>query len=80
MGVIEFSGKIEHGQIRLPVQYAGYNNAQVRVVVWINSPASSDISKKERLRIAFQKMKNINMFSKIQDPVAWQKQLRDEWE
>ena len=79
MDAIEFSGKIEKGLIRLPKRYAGYDNSQVRVIVLIDAPEISP-SKKERLRLALQKMESIKMFSKIEDPVIWQKGLRNEWE
>jgi len=79
MDAIEFSGKIEKGLIRLPKRYAGYDNSQVRVIVLIEQPERS-AGKKERLRLALRKMENINMFSKIEDPIVWQKGLRNEWE
>ena len=79
MDAIEFSGKIEKGLIRLPKRYAGYDNSQVRVIVLIDAPEISP-SKKERLRLALRKMESIKMFSKIEDPVIWQKGLRNEWE
>jgi len=36
--------------------------------------------KKEKIRLALQKMATTTMFSKIDNPVFWQKKLRDEWE
>lgn len=80
MNAIEFSGVIERGQITLPPQYASYDNAHVRVIVLVNVLPDEGTGKKERFLAALQKMKNMNMFSKIDDPVLWQKKLRDEWE
>lgn len=77
MDAIEFSGKIEKGLIRLPKRYSGYDNSQVRVIVLIEAPEISP-SKKERLRLALRKMEGIKMFSKIEDPIIWQKGLRNE--
>lgn len=79
MDAIEFSGKIEKGLIRLPKQFEGYDNSQVRVIVLIDAPKSV-ASKKESFRNALKKMEKVNMFSKIQDPVVWQKEMRNEWE
>ncbi len=79
MDAIEFSGKIEKGLIRLPKQYEGYDNSQVRVIVLIDA-SKNIVGKKERFRNALKKMEKVNMFSKIQDPVAWQKEIRNEWD
>jgi hypothetical protein len=38
------------------------------------------VAKKERLKLVFEQMGNKSMFSKIEDPLFWQKQLRNEWE
>ncbi|MEI6141892.1 MAG: hypothetical protein WCP85_21655 [Mariniphaga sp.] len=35
---------------------------------------------KQVLLDAFAKVQEIGVFKEITDPVAWQKQLRDEWE
>ncbi|MBK8429248.1 MAG: hypothetical protein IPL27_26315 [Lewinellaceae bacterium] len=79
MDAIEFSGKIEKGLIRLPKRYEGYDNSQVRVIVLIEEPKRS-LDRKERLRLALRKMEKIKMFSKIEDPIVWQKEMRNEWE
>ncbi|MEO0040988.1 MAG: hypothetical protein RL329_436 [Bacteroidota bacterium] len=39
----------------------------------------AELSKKERLLATFEKMKQHNMFETIENPLIWQKQLRDEW-
>jgi hypothetical protein len=41
------------------------------------SKKNYDIEKLERL---FNELHSINAFANITDPVAWQKQIRDEWE
>lgn len=33
----------------------------------------------EKMASLFEELKGMNAFSEITDPVAWQKQLRDEW-
>ena len=35
---------------------------------------------KQKLLSAFQEAQNLNIFSDIDNPVEWQKQIRDEWE
>ncbi|WP_338793540.1 hypothetical protein [Bernardetia sp. MNP-M8] len=82
MEALEFKGKIEKGIIRLPSEYKDYDQEQVQVIVLIKKSVENEnsINKKEKLRLAFQKMTDINMFSKIDNPVTWQKKLRNEWE
>jgi len=82
MEALQFKGKIENGMIRLPSEYKDYDEEQVQVIVLIKKPLENEnsINKKEKLRLAFQKMADVPMFSKIDNPVTWQKKLRDEWE
>ncbi|AFM03951.1 hypothetical protein Fleli_1529 [Bernardetia litoralis DSM 6794] len=83
MEALEFKGKIERGMIRLPSEYKEYDEKQVRVIVLMNdkteNPNSNVLDKKEKIRLALQKMATTTMFSKIDNPVLWQKKLRDEW-
>lgn len=77
MNAVEFSGIIKKGQITVPQQYIDYDNSNVRIIMLIEEKKDS---KKENLLNVFNKMKSQNMFSSIENPVLWQKQIRDEWE
>ena len=79
MNALEFSTKIEQGLIHLPEQYHAYDNAYVRILVLIETPVSQS-TKKQKLLEAFKKVQNSKMFASIENPVLWQKKLRDEWE
>ncbi|TAD94798.1 MAG: hypothetical protein EAZ97_16265 [Bacteroidetes bacterium] len=79
MNALEFSTKIEQGIIRLPKKYQAYDNAQVRIIILIESP-NNYLSRKEKLLLAFKKMEKQNMFQSIENPKIWQKKLRNEWE
>ena len=79
MNALEFSTKIEQGLIHLPEQYRAYDNAYVRILVLIETPVSQS-TKKQKLLEAFKKVQNSKMFASIENPVLWQKKLRDEWE
>jgi hypothetical protein len=80
MNALEFSSKIEHGTIQIPKRYKDeYENAFARVIVLVEKP-DDFLIRKNNMRLAFQKMKNVNMFEQIENPVEWQKQLRNEWE
>ena len=84
MKALEFKGKIEKGVIRLPSEYKDYDDKKVRVIILMTNQAENSnlkiVDKKEKIRLALQKMATLTMFQKISDPVAWQKKLRDEWE
>ena len=79
MNALEFSTKIEHGLIHLPKQFQEYDNSHVRIIVLIEKP-TINLSKKEQLLITFKKMQQNRLFENIENPVNWQKQLRNEWE
>ncbi len=79
MNALEFSTKIEQGLIHLPKQFEEFNNTYVRIIVLVDTPPTQ-LSKKEKLLATFKKMKSHSMFASIENPVQWQKQLRDEWE
>ena len=79
MNALEFSAKIEQGVIHLPKQYEAYDNTFARVIVLVE-PTLNIVSKKEKLLATFKKLQQTSVFDSIENPVTWQKQLRDEWE
>lgn len=76
MNVLEFTAKIEQGSIRLPQQFQAYENAYVRIMLEVETPQIS----KQGLLAAFKNLQKTNVFSSIENPIVWQKKLRDEWE
>ncbi len=79
MDSLEFTAKIERGVIHLPKEFEEYENEIAHVTVKIETPEEKQ-AKKERLFKAFKKAQEANLFQDIEDPVQWQKELRDEWE
>lgn len=77
MNALEFSTKIEQGLIHLPKQFQELNNSYVRIIVLVET-LPVQLSKKEKLLATFKKMQFRKMFASIENPVLWQKQLRDE--
>ena len=77
MNTIEFSGTIKKGQIILPKQFSTLENRLVKVTLVVEN--DKNINKKNLLKV-FDKMKTTKMFSNIENPILWQKQIRDEWE
>ena len=82
MRAIEFETKIQNGLIVLPQKYNNFNAKRTRIIVLIadDNDYSLMLQKKERLRLAFKKLQEVNPFKDIIDAVEWQKQLRNEWE
>lgn len=79
MNSLEFTAKIEHGVIRLPKEFEEYENAVARVSITLESDEDKK-AKKEQLFAALEKLAEVNPFAEIEDPVKWQRKLRDEWE
>lgn len=79
MNSLEFTTKIEHGVIHLPKEFEEYENEVAHVVITLETPEEKE-NKKERLFNAFKKAQAANLFRNIEDPVEWQRKLRDEWE
>ena len=51
----------------------------MRILVLIETPVSHS-TKKQNLLEAFKKVQNRKVFASIENPMLWQKKLRDEWE
>ena len=79
MNPLEFTTKIEHGVIHLPKEFEEYENAVARVTVTLET-AEDKKAKKDRLFAAFKELAKANPFAEIENPVEWQRKLRDEWE
>ena len=79
MNSLEFTAKIERGVIHLPKEFEEYENATAHVVVTLETDEETK-KKKEKLFAAFKKAQKANLFRDIEDPVEWQRKLRDEWE
>lgn len=79
MNSLEFTTTIEHGVIHLPKEFEEYENAVAHVTITLENPDEIQ-AKKDRLFAAFKKAQKAKLFSEIEDPVAWQRKLRDEWD
>jgi hypothetical protein len=78
MNAVEFSGKIEKGLIKVPDEYQNIDK-EVRVIMLFDE-AEKKVSKKDMLRDVISEMKKVKMFANIDDPLQWQKTIRNEWE
>jgi hypothetical protein len=62
------------GDVPLP------KNRRAIVTILDEEPKTTDESNSDKLYAAFRKAQEANLFSNIDDPVEWQRKLRDEWE
>ncbi len=79
MSSVEFTTKIEHGVIHLPKEFEDYEDKVAHVTVTLETPEDKK-AKKDRLFAAFKKAQEAGLFSKIEDLVEWQRELRNEWD
>ncbi len=79
MNSLEFTAKIEHGVIHLPKEFEDYENAIAHVSITLETPEEKK-TKKENLSKAFKKAQKAKLFAEIENPVEWQRELRNEWD
>ncbi len=78
MNAVEFSGKIRKGKIEVPKEFQESDNESVRVILLFDTVDKTN-QKKKNLHAVLNKMKVEKMFSAIENPTLWQKNIRDEW-
>ena len=79
MNSLEFTAKIEHGVIHVPKEFEDYENAVAHVSITLETPQEKK-TKKENLLKAFKKAQKAKLFAEIENPVEWQRELRNEWD
>ena len=70
----------ETGEISLLKEIRLEKPHRALVTILDEEPKESLESKKEKLFTAFEKLEKADIFSDIENPVEWQRKLRDEWE
>ena len=72
---IDTAGRVKLlSKVRLP------NDRPALLTILDEEPKDSQEDKKEKLFAAFKKLAEKDIFPDIDDPVEWQRKLRDEWE
>jgi len=79
MNSLEFTTKIEHGVIHLPKEFEDYENTVAHVIITLETPEEKK-TKKDKLFAVLKKMQKAKLFQDIENPVEWQKELRNEWD
>jgi hypothetical protein len=80
MKAIEFVTKIKHRAIQIPNKFKYPENVKAKVIILIPDPDDQGNYNKQNLMIAFTDAAKKGVFQNISDSVAWQKQMRDDWE
>lgn len=70
----------ESGKIELLTEIRLKKRQRALVTILDEEPKMPDESKKERLFAALKKAQEAKLFQDIENPVEWQRKLRDEWE
>ena len=83
----QFETQAENGFIRLPADYPELANATLRVLVLSSSHSRVEADaaaqaqrqgKRDRLLAAFDRLKEVNPFRDVADPVQWQREQRED--
>ena len=80
MRIYEFETTVSQNSINLPIELDDLNDKKVKVELKIEEENPKGNYNKKALAAAFQKAIDHNVFKNITDAVAWQRELRDEWE
>ena len=80
MRVYEFETTVSQNMINLPIELDDLNNKKVKVELKIDEENPKGNYDKKALTEAFKELIKHDVFRDIKDPVAWQRELRDEWE
>ncbi len=70
----------ETGKISLLTEVRLKASRRALVTILDEEPKLPTLSQKEKLRAIFDQMRSVKMFRQIDDPITWQKTLRDEWD
>lgn len=82
MQAIEIQATVKDGVLQIPTLLTPLADGEVKLIVLyegqpVVSGSNYDL---EKMEAAFQKISEKDIFKSIKDPVAWQRQQRDEWE
>ena len=68
------------GRVKLLTEIRLPEERRALLTILDEEPHDSPDAKKERLFAAFEELAKKDIFPTIDDPVEWQRKLRDEWE
>jgi hypothetical protein len=80
MRAYEINAKLKDGKVKIPDGILPKESGDVKLIVMINDEQSKKNYDPEKMKKVLDKMKKVKMFKNIEDPVEWQRKLRDEWQ
>lgn len=80
MRAIEFDANIEDGAVKIPQEYSLPENHRVRIILLTKDGTDELIDVQSKMKAIIDEMSDRDVFDKIDDPVEWQKQQREEWD
>ncbi len=83
MIAVEFETHVKNGKITIPAQYRKMAEGDLRIILLKNElPIDISLPTPTRISALQQLLKDIqakNIFKDIDDPVQWQRDIRNEW-
>jgi hypothetical protein len=82
MWAVEFETHAKNGMIKIPEKYREMADGELKIIILKQQekkPKISGKSKNTNIRRLVKQIKTRNIFHTIQDPVEWQRTIRDEW-
>lgn len=80
MNYIEFDTTVRNNNIIIPYYLKNLENKKVKIRMQILDNEILQAEKNEKMLSQFSKIIDMDVFSDINDPVEWQRKIRDEWE
>lgn len=81
MTAVEFETQAKNGMIRIPEEFRDMVNAKLKVILLKRDkkPKKAFSNQGEEIKKILKKVQEKNIFKSIDDPVEWQRSIRDEW-
>ncbi len=79
MQAIEIQAAVKDGVLQVPTLPTPLADGEVKLIVLYEEDPKRNYDP-EKLKASFKKVAELGVFDAIEDPVAWQRQQRDEWE
>ena len=80
MRAIEFTAKIKNGVIQIPQKYRKLTNQLARIIILTDDKETDKpVQDFDAIQAILARIQTKNTFLEINDPVAWQRSVRDEW-
>lgn len=81
MVAVEFETQAQNGMIKIPEEYREMAQGELRVILLKGEEKSktADSSQGIEIKKILKQIQGKNIFKSIDNPVEWQRTIRDEW-